>query len=334
MIRMLVKNLMICFLICLSLYGCQPERPHSPTLFVQNRMTIDYRILIGDIVKPEQRKEIQSIIDSTFYEIDTIYNKWNPSSELSQLNAMKGGEVKVLSPQLYSFLERVGKLVQISGGLFDPTVEPLELLWISKLTANQEPTAAEIEDLASCIGWDKIHLINRKFYKDDSRTQIDLGGVAKGYCVDLLIERLTKARFANLYVEWGGEIRTTGTHPAKRPWNIYISRLHDTDPQHALAWLSLYNQAIATSGDYHQTWTIQTTNGKKTYTHIFNPKTMAPVIVQPGSVASATLVAEDCVTADALAKVLMLFNSAEEAEQWVKSLPYLNVSYWIATRKG
>jgi thiamine biosynthesis lipoprotein len=322
------------FLIVLLLLftSCQKATSPSPTLFSQNIMTIDYRILIGDRLTPSQLKEIQFIIDETFHEIDRVYNKWNSDSELSHLNRLKAGEVKLLSPALYSFMRKVDSLVRLSHGLFDPTIEPLAQLWKTNLELNQEPSPEEIENLKTCIGWDKIHFSNGVFYKEDQRTQLDFGGVAKGYCVDLLAERLSQAGFKNLYVEWGGEIRAMGSHPSKRPWSIYIRGLQDRDPAHALARLNMSNQSIATSGDYYQQWTIETANGPKTYCHIFNPKTLSPVVVQEGSVASASLTANDCLTADALAKVLMLFASEEKAIEWLDNLPLPNLHYWMAIR--
>jgi thiamine biosynthesis lipoprotein len=76
--------------------------------------------------------------------------------------------------------------------------------------------------------------------------------------------------------------------------------------------------------------------GEKTYCHIFNPLTLAPLEVKPGSVASASLLAPDCMTADALAKVLMLFDSSEEAQAWLEHLQRQlpDLACWIATRKA
>ena len=136
-------------------------------------------------------------------------------------------------------------------------------------------------------------------------------------------------------MEWGGEIRTLGVHPSLRPWRVYISHLGNPDPNQAIAHINLINRALATSGDYFQYWEVTTEKGeKKIFCHIFNPLTLVPVEVKLGSVASASLLAKDCVTADALAKVLMLFNSAEEAQAWLENLRTHDpdLACWIATR--
>lgn len=303
-----------------------------PTVFSGNSMTINYRILIGDPLDSAQKEKILKIIQETFTEIDLIYNKWNPHSEVSQLNRLEAGEKKALSLALFHFLERTDYLVLLANGRFDPTIEPLQQLWKEKLTQGKIPEPFEIESLKPCLGWDKIHFHHQVFYKDDNRTQLDFGGIAKGYCVDLMLENLADAGFQNLYVEWGGEIRVSGMHPAGRPWSIFISRLEDHDPEHAIATLNLKDQAIATSGDYFQNWTVQTPNGKTvTYCHVFDPLKLEPLIVKPGSIASASLMAKDCLTADALAKVLMLFDSTEEAQTWIEQVKqtHPDLACWI-----
>jgi thiamine biosynthesis lipoprotein len=298
-------------------------------------MTIDYHISIGDHLSQQQKQQVQKIIHATFQEIDAIYNKWNPESELSQLNRLPAHTPQSLSPQLYQFLQRLDLLVHLSEGRFDPTIEPLQQLWKERLEQGKCPTQQEIDNLKPCLGWHTIHFANGIFSKDDERTQLDLGGVAKGLCVDLLVERLHHAGFNHLFVEWGGEIRTLGFHPSKRPWHVYISHLANRDPSQAIAHVELMDRALATSGDYYQYWQVISDGGEeKLYCHIFNPLTLAPLEIKPGSVASASLLALDCVTADALAKVLMLFNTVEEAQTWLKEMqkefPYL--ACWIATR--
>jgi FAD:protein FMN transferase len=333
--RLLTPLFLLFFLLLVFVLNLSSQTQPTLTQFTQNVMTIDYHISIGDRLSPHKKRQIQKIIDSTFQEIDAIYNKWNPHSELSLLNALPANTPHALSSQLLLFLQRLDTLVKLSGGRFDPTIEPLQQLWKTKMEQGQCPSFEEIEILKPCIGWQTLHYKNGIFYKDDSRTQLDLGGVAKGLCVDLLVERLHNAGINDLLVEWGGEIRTQGFHPSGRPWHVSISRLANPDPAQTLAHLDLINQALATSGDYFQFWSVTTNGGEnKTFCHVFNPITLSPIEIKAGSVASASLLALDCVTADALAKVLMLFDSIEEAQAWLENLQtqYPDLACWIATR--
>src|SRR4051812_21149349 len=83
----------------------------QPTHFIRNALTIDYHISVGDQINFYQKQQIQKVIDTTFQEIDTIYNKWNPCSEISLLNNLPAHTPHLLSPQLHQFLQRLDLLV-------------------------------------------------------------------------------------------------------------------------------------------------------------------------------------------------------------------------------
>ena len=171
------------------------------------------------------------------------------------------------------------RMTELSEGRFDPTIEPLQKLWKEHLAQGTVPSKPQIDALLPAIGWNKIHLSKGKICKDHDLTSLDLGGIAKGYCVDLLVERLNANGYPSIFVEWGGEIRTSGQHPDNRPWTIFISRFGNPDPEKALAILTLRNQAIATSGDYIQQWKVQkeNTGEEAVYFHIIDPLTGQPL---------------------------------------------------------
>lgn len=318
-------------LLIFFLSGC--ESPSSPTtLFTGNVMTIDYRVIIGQELTEQQQRQIEQVLQKIFNDINQVYNKWNPDSELSQLNQLKAGERAHISPALDRFLQQTQHLVTLTGGRFDPTIEPLQQLWKQHLNEGSVPAKEEIATIAPAIGWDKVHIKNGIFYKDHDKTRLDLGGIAKGYCVDLIVEALNAAGFANIFVEWGGEIRTSGKHPDERPWHIFISRLGDTDPDHAIAHIDMGDQAIATSGDYLQHWIVDDV----AYTHIFDSKTLQPLTVTKDSIASASVLASSCMFADGLATAAMLFPSDEEAKSWLRRVQeqFPEMRFWLESREA
>jgi FAD:protein FMN transferase len=325
------------FFLILFLYGCSSSPSEKLTVFSGTEMTIAYRILIGLPLTPTDKNSISKIIFETFNEVNQIYNKWNPDSELSRLNQLKAGVRVPLSGELLKLILLTDEIVRLTEKRFDPTIEPLQALWKEYLEKGQTPSPAEIESIAQVIGWSKIHYEEGLFFKDYDATSLDLGGIAKGYCVDLLVERLNKAGFANVFVEWGGEIRASGEHPDQRPWNIFISRLGDTNPENAIAILSLQNQAIATSGDYLQNWTIKDEgddSSTMTYFHVIDPFTLHPRKVTSLSVASASVVANSCAWADGLATAAMMFSNAQEAQAWADEIQsrWPKISFWIISR--
>lgn len=317
--------------------GCSPENEkHVTTLFSGNAMTIDYKIIVGAKLTQEQKKQLFQSINATFDEINAIYNKWNPESELSHLNRLPAGKPWPISPQLENFLQSTGEIVKLTQGRFDPTIEPVQQLWKEKLRQGIIPSENEIQALAPAVGWEKIHFDRGFFWKDHDKTALDLGGIAKGFCVDLLVESINALGFADVYVEWGGEIRASGQHPDKRPWKIFISRMGDADPKNAIDVLSLTDQAIATSGDYLQFWIVKGPgNENVTYFHIMDPRTLHPLISAPASVASASVLAPTCLLADGLATAVMMFDSVEEAQAWAETIrrELPKTRFWIASRE-
>lgn len=294
-------------------------------------MTVPYKIEIGDAISPADQAKIEQVIRSTFHEINAVYNKWNPDSEVARINQAEAAVAVPVSKELIAFLERCTRFVELSQGRFDPTVETIQNLWKQHLEEHTAPPRSEINRLKPAVGWHNLVIGKSTVTKKQSHTQIDLGGIAKGYAVDLLIERLQECGFRNLFVEWGGEIRAAGKHPQGRQWAVFISNLDDLNPEHALAYVPLSNQAIATSGDYLQQWKI----GSKTYFHVFDPQTLYPLLMTDESIASATVLTKECVDADALATMLLMCKNMDEAKALCKQIQkkYPDAAFWMMSRK-
>jgi len=337
LINITLKTFILSFLIVGCSSSSDDFKKSTTTIFNGNVMTIDYKIIIGANLDFDQKQTIQNLIQRTFAEIDSIYNKWNPDSEISKLNQLKKGIRVNISEKLYTLLYLTEQMVIFTEGRFDPTIEPVQQLWKEHLKQGVTPSIVDIENVMQAVGFDKIHIQNGVFYKDHDKTSLDLGGIAKGYAVDLLTSRLNEIGFLDLFIEWGGEIKATGLHPENRPWHIYIAKLNDSNPDHAITHLDLFDQSIATSGDYLQNWTVNDkneTNTLKTYFHVIDPKTGYPLEIAKNSIASVSVVANQCSVADAIATSLMLFSNTQEASEWGEKLKevYRDVEFWIVTR--
>jgi FAD:protein FMN transferase len=321
---------LIVFISLLFLTGCQSETPKEAAHFFGIAMTMNYHVVVGCPLSQKEKDSIQKTLDSTFSQVDRTFNRYHPESELSYLNNLGKNEPAVLSAEMDEIFKIAQKTVEMTQGKFDPTIHGLQLIWKKHLENGKLPSKEEIDSVSDAIGWEKIHIKGRIFKKDHDKLQIDLGGIAKGHCIDLLISRLQEMGYQNLFVEWGGEIRASGEHPDNRPWTIMISRLGDLDPERAVDILPLVDEAVATSGDYLQYWEV----GEKKYCHIINPQTLKPLQSTPGSIASVTVKAPTCALADALATAGMLFDSVNEAKAWAESLRSddPSLSFWFITQ--
>lgn len=318
---------------------------YSPELhaYKGTAMTIDYHVSVGGLhgnrevfgSSYEKDKVIEEIISKTFDEIDRVYNDWNPNSEVSRFNRLKGGEEMLISEEFEGFLRQTDQMVSLSEGKFDPSIAPLQKIWKEHLDNGSVPSKEQIEEILPAVGWHRIHFGNGKIVKEDDQTSLDLGGIAKGYCVDLMVERIVEAGFQDVIVEWGGEIRAHGHHPANRAWRVSIGCLDDEDPSRAIAQVNLNNQSIATSGDYIQNWSVSQGEQKIVYFHIIDPATGKALESNSHTIASATVLAPTCLFADALAKAAIMQPSLQEAERWAHFLKneYPEIQFWFFARE-
>lgn len=293
-------------LICIST-GCSHKKEEIHLEGIA--MTIPYHIILAGGNATEEAA--RHVIVDTFRNIDVVFNKWNPNSEISQLNNFTTTEPFPCSQELFSMLLQCDRFATISHGLFDPTVEPLERVWKRALDKGTIPTKEEIDAIFPALGWDKIHLAECSVIKEHPLTALDLGGIAKGHAVDLLVERLAKQGFSSVYVEWGGEIRTQGKHPENRPWKIGIRHPQKTNT--VLEILETESTALATSGDYYQYWTIDVNGEKKRFFHIFDIRQLQPLEATSTSPVSVTIQHKSCLVADAIAKMFFFAQSKDEA---------------------
>lgn len=296
-------------LVLVCLLSCQSTL--QPVSFTGVRMTIPYQVLIGERLSQAQYAEIQACMDSVFDLVNAHFNCWNVESELSRLNQTAAYTPFSLSPELDQLLAYAAEIVSLTEGRFDPTVAPIHRLWRHALNAGTEPDPQQVAELQKATGWHHLHVNAGVCIKDSASTELDLCGIAKGYAVDLLIATLQARGYRHVHVTWGGEIRAIGRHPSQRTWNAAIA---SPTSHTVIESIELMDQAIATSGDYHQYWITS----DKIYTHVCFPSRGCPLEVCKGSVASATVLAPTCWLADGLATALMLATSSYEAEAWMQ----------------
>lgn len=322
------------FLIPLIAYFLVPSPPElSPATLTHiegNAMGMDYHVMIGRPLSQQELVQTKSIILSIFDHIDKVYNGWNPHSEISVINRAPAKKPIPVSKELFAFLQTADTLNKKSQGKFDPTIEPLRQFWQHHFEKRSWPDPTELLSLKSKVGWEKIQLKQNYLIKMQPGIQLNFDCISKGYCVDLIVESLLAQNEKSCFVEWGGEIRAVGNHPKGRSWQVYVSNLGNNDPDEALVVIPVTNCALATSGDYFQRWNIN----NRIYTHILNPKSLEPLEIKPGSLASVTVQAASCHVADALATAAMLFDSLQEAEEWAKGLQENNpeLVFWFVTR--
>jgi thiamine biosynthesis lipoprotein len=233
--------------------------------------------------------------------VDSSLSTFNKASVISLINENK---VHVTDSAFEAVFNRALELSELTDGAFDMTVAPLVNAWGFGYEGEEGalPSQEGIDSLLSIVGYQTVKLIDHRVIKEFAETKLDASAIAKGYSVDVAAEFLASKGVTNYMVEIGGEIRVAGMNKFGKKWRLGIDKpMEDPCLSHRELDTILYltDKALATSGNYRQYYYK---NGKR-YSHTIDPRTGYPVDHQ---LLSATVIADDCMTADAIATACMV----------------------------
>jgi thiamine biosynthesis lipoprotein len=166
-------------------------------------------------------------------------------SALSRLNAGAGSGPVPIDPDLSAVLTRAEAIRNVSGKVFTPAALPLTRLWDP--SRRRIPDPAAVERAREAVQRARLILAETGGAALGPGTQLDLGGIAKGYAVDLAVGALRRRGVESGIVDAGGDLRLLGSRMG-RPWPVGIP-----DPSHPeliARVLNLRDAAVAPSGDY------------------------------------------------------------------------------------
>jgi thiamine biosynthesis lipoprotein len=272
---------------------------------------------------------IDQAIATTLDRVDARMSTWRPDSELSRVRGQAGP--RVVSEETAEVVEAALQLARVTQGAFDPTVQPLMELWGFHGTRREGlPGKDELARARAQVGWERVSVVREEGTAsvDAGGTALDLSAIAKGHAVDQVALALTGLGLRHMMVEIGGEVRVAGLSPAQQPWSLGVDLpdAKDFDGRPLAGVIQLTDGALATSGNYRNTYEAE----GKTLVHIMDPRTGWPVL---SSVASVSVTAPDCRTADGWATALMVLG-LEEGRAEIEALQGVEAVWLIAGPKG
>lgn len=228
---------------------------------------------------------------AAFAEIDRLMSNYRDDSELSRVNRRAAEEAVTVSEPLMAVLAAAEDVSRKSGGAFDVSVGPLVKLWGFHDKQARVPSAEELQRVRPLVDFKNIALDRKASTVRFARAgvEIDLGGIAKGFAVELAASVLRRAGLAGL-IDAGGNQYLLGHPPGKAAWSIGLR-----DPQFAgklLGVLDAPEGSVSTSAAYAS---FLTANGRR-YGHILDPRSLQPSEAS----LSVTVVSPDATLADAL----------------------------------
>ncbi|RUT73238.1 FAD:protein FMN transferase [Ancylomarina longa] len=288
--RLLIASLLVSFF----LISCQ--KPEANYHFNQGKVFGTFYHIIYKYPNKDLKDEIMEKLKQFDFSLST----YNPESIISKVN--QNDSSVVLDHYFLKVFQKSKEVAEITDGAFDWTVAPLVNAWGFGFKNKLDPDKIPVDSLLKIVGYNKVHLENGKVVKEDPRIMFDASAIAKGYGVDVVAEFLESKGIRNYMVEIGGEIRAKGKSDKDRIWRVGIDKPID-DPSSLSRQIqdviTIGNGAMATSGNYRQ---FYLKDGIK-YAHTIDPRLGYPV---QHSLLSASVLAPDCMTADAYATAFMV----------------------------
>ena len=255
--------------------------------------------------------------------LDYLMSNYKKESVLSELNKNASTEPAECNTELASVIEQSLQYSEITDGAFDITIGPLMKKWGFFKKEGRIPGKEELEPILESVSYKNI-IIEEKAIKSLSKdlgtvktvffknpgTQIDLGGIGKGYAVDRVTSVLKQNGISSALINFAGNIYTFGTPPGKDSWVIGLQ--HPRESEGLLGTFEIKDKAVSTSGDYEKFFTIE---GKR-YSHIIDPRTGKPV----EGIVSVTIVTDNATRADALSTGVFVLG-LEKGMALIEKLP-------------
>ncbi len=244
----------------------------------------------------------RSLQEEIMAELERIDQSLNPFREDAIITKVNRNEPVKLDTFFRNVFDRSQEISRKTGGKFDITVSPLVNAWGFGFANMDRITPAIIDSLKQFVGYEKIAIDTEgNIVKSDPRITLNTSAIAKGYACDVVGDLLERHGIENYMVEIGGEITARGVNDKGECWRIGVEKPIDDNSgmQHELQTiLSLCDKALATSGNYRNYYIK---DGKK-YAHTIDPQSGYPTQTD---ILGATVIAGDCMTADAFATAFM-----------------------------
>ena len=314
-------HLFFVFIIGIVLFSCEK----SPSKYIYNEGFV-YGTMYHFVYESPEGNDLQDEIKVKLDEYNSMFSTYDKESIISKINTNQ--KVK-LTTEFEICYKKAMEISQITNGAFDITAGPMVNAWGFGPEDKKKMTQQKVDSLKAITGFEKINFVNGIIEKKNPGMKLDMSAIAKGYTCDLIGNFLAKKGCKNYMIDIGGEIVAKGKNEKGNIWAIGISKPDEnaffasTDYD---AIVSLPDDAMATSGNYRN---FYVEDGKK-YAHTIDPKSGYPV---QHSILSSTVLADNCMTADAYATAFMVLG-LEKGIEIAKQVPEIEVYFIFADEEG
>jgi len=295
----------------------------------QSTESHEYRYMMGTSIQVQafggDEATREAAIDeafASFAEIDRLMSNYRDDSELTRLNRDGARGAVAVSDPMFAVLDAARRVSAATGGAFDITVGPLMRLWGFYGKTPRIPTEAQLSAVRPLVDHRQVLLDRDRRTAHFARpgVELDLGGIAKGFAVEIAASVLRRKGLSG-FIDAGGNQYLLGTPPGKSAWTVGVK---DPDARdRVIGVIETGEISVSTSAN---SYNFLVANGQR-YGHILDPRTLRPATQS----LSATVLSRDGTLADAMSKAAFILGP-KDGLAVVDSLP--DMSAVIAYRKA
>ena len=285
--------------------SCQREAETSagsasePVTLAGRAFGSTWSVKLAEPLDAARAANLGEAVQTALDRVDAQLSNWRDDSEVSRFNARRDTNWFAVSAETARVAAEALRLSELSGGAFDPTVEPLVRLWgFGPARRNGPlktiPTDESIAAARTHVDWRKLHVRSEPpaLRKDDVALTVDYSALADGHALEMISSLLEQRGRTNFLAEIGGALSARG----RGPWRVAIEQPW-LETRAVLRTMTLENTTLSSSGTYRNSFEIA---GKR-YSHLINARTGWPVV---HALATVSVVHDSALMADGLDTML------------------------------
>ncbi len=245
-------------------------------------------------------------LDAASTEINRLDALFSISSESGDIYALNRDHSAALHEDTQALLERALEVSDSTDGIFDCTIKPVMDAWGFTTENYRVPSADELQQLLAHVDYKQVQQ-NGSAVSIPADVQVDLGGIAKGYTSDRIMQVFSDNGVTSGIVSLGGNVQALGCKPDGSKWRVAVQDPNDESENFAV--VEIEDEAVITSGGYQRYFED---NGQ-TYHHIIDPRTGTPA---DSGVVSSTIISHDGTLADGLSTSLFIMGVDDALDYW------------------
>lgn len=318
---MKLKNFLFILLI-LSLSACKSEPIRFSNVLIDVGFNDAPVTFVAYTENEAAFNQFQEILRDEILVLGQLFDKYNNYEGLNNLKTINdnaGIQPVEVDQALIDLIQFAKEYYTITQNTFDISMGSVLEVWHNyrdegKLLNSSDPaqygrvpTLEELQIAKECVSWDFIEVNdeNNTVYINNPCASLDVGGIAKGFAADIVVEKLIEAGLQTAIINIGdSSIITIGTKPNGDEWGVGIAQPKKNVLIADSSVDTLYFEGsihISTSGDNQNYYIAE---GDITYHHLIDPSTLYPVVTSLHSVTIATSLS--AATAEALSKAMFI----------------------------